>query len=187
MIESFFGKTHATDVANVFIKYMLSSFSEQMGGFSKEEWQKTLEFFNYRCAYTERYAETLVPEYVIACNKQQCGLHLYGNIIPVAKDACGVKEEKTIEDFFHSNPMLLQGEDEDTKKERFERIKDFQNRSGYFLKANSIKINLQGYLDETYREVLAITGDGTTPVNRDSFARLPDKSHIPFYGAKQAR
>jgi hypothetical protein len=157
MIKSSFEKTYAADVANAFIQYMLYYFSEQLGGFNNTEWQKTLVYFDFRCAYTGQQNKSLVPGCIIAHDKHHCGLYLYGNIVPVSQEVHEAKGEKTIEEFFYSNPICLHGIDETAKEEKLRIIREFQQQSGYFNRIDSLKINLQDYFSETYQEIITLT------------------------------
>ena len=66
------------DAANVFVRVLLSDAGAMLGGLKEDEWRKTLEWFDGRCAYT---GQTLGEgeterDHAIPMNRTHCGLHL---------------------------------------------------------------------------------------------------------------
>src|SRR5207249_9178737 len=77
-------RTNPADVANLFIRCFLSDVGEALGGCSNLQWRKTLEYFDFCCAYTGKPVTeaTAVMDHAISMNKRHCGLHLFGNLVP---------------------------------------------------------------------------------------------------------
>jgi hypothetical protein len=82
-------RTNPGDVANLFVRCLLADASELLGGFTEYEWQGTLEYFGFRCAYTDEPIDsiTTVRDHAIPINQESCGLHLFGNVLPCTKKA----------------------------------------------------------------------------------------------------
>jgi hypothetical protein len=155
-------ETHAADVANIFVRHLLCEISKLLGGFHEDDWEKTLKYFDNKCAYTGQQDIPLVQDHVIAHNRDKCGLHLYGNIIPASKEANSSKSSKTIEEFFNSHVECLRDIDEQTRKASLQKIKEFQEQSHYFEKVNTINSNnfdLETYLKESYQDILNLAED----------------------------
>src|SRR5260370_34273173 len=77
-------RTRPGDSANLFIRCLLSDAGELLGGLAEDEWRQTLDHFGSRCAYTDvpLTLETAVKDHAIPINKTDCGLHLFGNVLP---------------------------------------------------------------------------------------------------------
>ena len=127
-------RTFPADAANIFVRNLLCDMSEELGGFKEHDWKKTLKYFDKRCAYTgiKLSEKKTVIDHLIAHNRQECGLHLYGNLIPATREANAAKSNKTFEDFLTNNTSILGDLDIDIRRERIAKIKEFQTISGYF-------------------------------------------------------
>ena len=149
-------RTHAADAANIFIRNLLCEISEQLGGFSEDDWKRTRKFFDGKCAYTGKVVKgtNLVKDHLIGHNKRSGGLHLYGNIVPASKEANASKGGKSLEEFFQSDALCLQGMSAEERRERLEKIKAFQKESGYPEKCILLKLDLPDFLAKTYDEIL---------------------------------
>lgn len=149
-------RKHAADAANIFIRNLLCEISEQLGGFSEEDWKSTRKYFDGKCAYTGKIlsGSNVVKDHLIGHNKMSGGLHLYGNIVPASKEANASKGGKSLEEFFRSDALCLQGMSAEERAERLEKIKTFQQESGYLEKSALLKLNLPEYLTKTYNEIL---------------------------------
>ena len=114
-------RTNPGDVANLFVRCMLSDISDMLGGFSEEELKKTVEYFDYKCPYTgqdisvEFHTDKWVLDHLIPHNRESCGLNLYGNIIVTTREINSKKAAKSFEDFIRFD---TQG----TKEEKEARI-----------------------------------------------------------------
>lgn len=165
-------RTNPGDVANLFVRCMLSDISDMLGGFSNEELQKTVEYFDYKCPYTgqdisvEYQTHKWVLDHLIPHNRESCGLNLYGNIIVTTREINSKKAAKSFEDFIRFD---TQGTEEE-KEARIQKIRIFQKEAGYFNKIKDIneikELCKQKYdfiLDETkalknvYETILKLT------------------------------
>lgn len=181
-------RTNPGDVANLFVRCMLSDISDMLGGFSNEELQKTVEYFDYKCPYTgqdisvEFQTHKWVLDHLIPHNRESCGLNLYGNIIVTTREINSKKAAKSFEDFIRFD---TQGTEEE-KEARIQKIRIFQKEAGYFNKIKDIneikKLCKQKYdfiLDQTkalknvYETILKLTPSSSnirpkTTINRIS-------------------
>ena len=151
-------KWNPGDAANAFVRVILSDAGARLGGLTETEWDRTLDWFGRRCAYT---GDALVDgemdrDHTIPMNRTHCGLHLYGNVLPATKEANRQKAAKHYRDFV---------EDPD----RLERIESFIRESGYWERVGVFG-DLQRYCDAQYRSIVALCR-----VNRQYIASLlPD-------------
>lgn len=136
---------HPGDAANEFIRVLLSDAGELAGGLSDEEWDKTLQYFGGRCAYSgERVTkESAEQEHAIPINRQHCGLHLYGNVLPATKKANSDKGSKHYRDF------------DLVDAERLRKIEDFMSVAGYHQRAKPFQ-GLQAYCQSQYEVIKAL-------------------------------
>ena len=146
------------DAANVFVRVILSDAGMMLGGLTDLEWDQTLAWFGGRCAYTD---EVLVEErtdrdHAVPMNRIHCGLHLYGNVLPAAREANRLKAGAHYRDFV-VNP------------ERLERIESFVKEAGYWDRV-SVFGDLQRYCDSQYRSI-----DALCRVNRQYLTSLLPK------------
>ena len=133
-------RTNPGDAANVFVRCMLSDISDLLGGFSKEDLDRTVDYFDYKCPYT---GEDISVEYrtgkwaldhLIPHNRESVGLNLYGNIIVTTRTTNSAKAAKSYEDFIRYETKGTQEE----KETRIQKIRAFQKESGYFDKVKNI-------------------------------------------------
>lgn len=132
------------DAANAFVRVILSDAGAALGGLSDTEWDRTRKWFGGRCAYT---GDALVDgrmdrDHAIPMNRTHCGLHLYGNVLPVTKEANRRKGGKHYRDFV---------EDPD----RLERVECFIRESEYWGRA-SVLGDLQRYCEAQYSSIDAL-------------------------------
>ena len=97
-------RTNPADVANLFIRCFLSDVGEALGGCSNLQWRKTLEYFDFCCAYTGKPVTkaTAVMDHAIPMNKRHCGLHLFGNLVPCISAANTEKHYRHYREFLSS-------------------------------------------------------------------------------------
>lgn len=121
------------DVANAFIRVLLSDAGELAGGLDDKEWDETLKFFCYRCAYTGEPVtkDSVVKEHAIPINKDHCGLHLYGNVVPATSSANSKKGSKHYGDYLKDIDKLKKIEDFMEKAEYHKRAELFQHLPAY--------------------------------------------------------
>src|SRR5438034_6431717 len=95
-------RTRPGDVANAFIRCFLSDAAEWAGGLlTDKQWLDTLEYFEYRCVYADQpiSLKEAVKDHAIPINKEHCGLHLYGNVLPCTAEANADKGAKPYHEF----------------------------------------------------------------------------------------
>jgi len=149
-------RTNPADVANLYVRNVLCDLSEAMGSFSEEELEKTLKFFNYKCPYTGEDLRELVErkkyelDHLIPQNRDGCGLHLYGNLVPISHDTNSKKSKKNFEDFIRNNTIGTKEE----KEARIRKIKEFQEKSGFNKKFLPVEKKIRDYCKRKYQEVL---------------------------------
>ena len=84
-------RTNPADVANIFVRCMLSDISDLLGGFTKADLDFTVKYFDYKCPYTgedisvEYETGRWVLDHLIPHNRDSVGLNLLGNIIVTTK------------------------------------------------------------------------------------------------------
>ncbi len=134
-------RTNSGDAANIFVRCILSDISDILGGFSDEDLERTVKYFDYKCPYTgedisvEYKTKKWVLDHLIPHNRESAGLNLYGNIIVTTKGTNSAKAAKNYEDFIRNN---TDGSDEE-KEARIKKIRKFQSESGYFGKVKNIE------------------------------------------------
>ena len=143
------------DAANAFVRVILSDAGARLGGLTETEWERTLDWFGRRCAYT---GDALVDgqmdrDHAIPMNRAHCGMHLYGNVLPATKEANRQKADKHYQDFV---------EDPD----RLDRIQSFIRESRYWERVSVFR-DLQRYCEAQYRSI-----DALCRVNRQYLASL---------------
>jgi 5-methylcytosine-specific restriction endonuclease McrA len=110
------------DAQNIAVRVFLNQFSKKFNTFFDDEYkQKTLKYFNYQCPYSgEDISDgNFVMDHIVPFNRECCGLHVYGNILLVTKEANKNKHHHSLEKFLKNEP------------ERLEKIKRFMEESGF--------------------------------------------------------
>ena len=148
-------KTNPGDAANAFVRVILSDAGAMLGGLNDDEWRKTLEWFDGRCAYTGQPPDEseMERDHAIPMNRAHCGLHLYGNVVPATKEANRRKAGKHYREF-------IEGRD------RLERIEEFLRESRYWERVSAFG-DLQRYCEAQYRAI-----DALCRVNRKYLSSL---------------
>ena len=117
------GKTYEYgDAQNSAIRVFLYQLSKKLSIFFSDEYkQKTLEYFNYKCPYSEEDISDgkFDEDHVVPLNREHCGLHVYGNILLVKKEANRAKRQQSLEKFLKNETAKL------------ERIQKFREQSGF--------------------------------------------------------
>jgi 5-methylcytosine-specific restriction endonuclease McrA len=85
---------------NLLIRNILSNLGNE--SFTEEDWIKTKNFFNQKCAYCGSETE-LIIEHAIPINKEKLGEHRLGNIIPSCKKCNSSKSNKDYKEFLEDN------------------------------------------------------------------------------------
>ena len=134
-------QSHPGDAANAFIRVLLSDAGELAGGLSDDEWDETLQYFDNRCAYTDEpiTKDSAEEEHAIPINREHCGLHLYGNVLPATKAANRAKGGQHYRDFVDD-------------AERLRKIEDFMNEAGYHQRASPFQ-GLRAYCESQYEVI----------------------------------
>lgn len=141
-------RQYSGDAANAFVRVLLSDAGElaggPSGGLSDDEWDKTLQYFDNRCAYSgeEITKESAEQEHAIPINKEHCGLHLYGNVLPATKQENRDKGSLHYRDFVHD-------------AERLRKIEDFMQEAGYHQRAEPF-LGLRAYCQSQYEVIKAL-------------------------------
>ena len=105
----------------------MSDVSDLLGGFSPDDLNKTVEYFDYKCPYTgeaisvEWNAKKYVLDHLIPHNRESVGLHLFGNIIITTRKINARKATKLFKDFIRCG---TKGTDEE-KNARIQKIRNF--------------------------------------------------------------
>ncbi|MBI4248142.1 MAG: hypothetical protein HY611_01465 [Elusimicrobia bacterium] len=96
------------DAANIFIRCLLSEAGELLGGLNEQQWKDTCNFFKSRCAYTGKRLkpEAAARDHAIPINKEHCGLHLYGNVVPTSTKVNQEKHHKHFRKFVTDSGRL---------------------------------------------------------------------------------
>lgn len=142
------------DAANVFVRVILSDAGTLLGGFAETEWQKTLEWFDGRCAYTGQVlGDGAERDHAIPLNRTHCGLHLFGNVVPATREA----NRRKVGDHYR---QFLQDHN------RLERIDAFLLASKYWERVSTLG-NLSQYCEAQYRAI-----DTLCRVNRQYLSSL---------------
>ena len=126
-----------------------------LGGLKEDEWGKTLEWFDGRCAYT---GQTLGEgeterDHAIPMNRTHCGLHLYGNVVTATQEANRRKAGTHYREFIED-------------RDRLERIDAFLCASRYWQRVAAFG-NLRSYCEAQYRAI-----DALCRVNRQYLSSL---------------
>jgi len=133
-------RTNPGDAANIFVRCILSDISDILGGFSDEDLERTVKYFDYKCPYTgedisvEYKTKKWVLDHLIPHNRESAGLNLYGNIIVTTRETNSAKAARNYEEFIRYN---TEGSDKE-KEARIRKIRKFQSESGYFDKVKKI-------------------------------------------------
>ena len=117
-------RTRPADAAQAFIRVFLADAGALAGGISDEEWEETLKYFDYQCAYTgEPLEKEIHRDHAIPINRIHCGLHLYGNVVPTTRKTNQDKGGKDFREWLaEENP-------------RRKRIEDLLEKARYWQKA----------------------------------------------------
>ena len=147
-------KTAPGDAANAFVRVILTDAGAKLGGLTDAEWARTLDRFDGQCAYTGALVDgRMERDHAIPMNREYCGLHLYGNVLPSTKEANRRKAGKHYRDFVEDCARL-------GRIEAFIKESRYQERVAVFG-------NLGRYCEAQYRMINALC-----EVNRQYVASL---------------
>lgn len=128
------------DVSNIAVRNILTGISKSIsGGFTEQEMYDTLDYFDWRCPYTDKDLRPLIEnklggyatDHIYPQNKDWCGLNVKGNLVIVDKEANARKRQQDVETFLLNDTSVLGDLDMPTRQARLQKIKDFQKLCGY--------------------------------------------------------
>ena len=152
-------RTNPQDVSNLFIRCLLCDISLSFGVFSDEQQRQTLEYFDYKCPYTgedirEAFGQGKCDlDHIIGHNRQDCGLHVYGNLVLTKKGTNASKSSMDFERFIRTKTNGTDAE----KQERIDKIKRFMDESGYARIHQSCVETIQAFAQEEYDKIVEMT------------------------------
>ena len=144
-------RTHPADAANIYVRNLLCEISEMLGGFSEKDLKRTSKFFDNKCPYTGKNLtkKNSVLDHIEPHNREYCGLHLYGNVIPCLKKANATKSNKGFENFINSMDEISKEE----KQKRINKIREFITQSNYLTIKQSINSEIKAILESEYQNI----------------------------------
>ncbi len=110
------------DAQNSAVRVFLNQFSKKLPIFLNNKYkQKTLEYFGNKCPYSGEVVseDRFVKDHIIPINKEKCGLHVYGNVLFVTREANAKKHSRSLEEYLKDDP------------EKLAKIEAFRRRTGY--------------------------------------------------------
>ncbi|AEF81956.1 hypothetical protein [Leadbettera azotonutricia] len=150
-------RTNPSDVANAFIRCLLSDISEIYGGFSDEDEEKTREKFTrkkiLRCIYSGKELKNgnYSWDHLIPINQTKCGLNLFGNVVPVLEEYNSEKGGTTYIEFIKNHDIFDNLKPKE-KEKLIKKIEKFQTKSNYSAKVKAIG-DLQEICEEEYDKI----------------------------------
>ena len=150
------------DVSNYSIRNILTVISESIAGdFTEQEMYDTLDYFDWKCPYTGKDLRYLIEndlggyatDHIYPQNRKWCGLNVKGNLIIVDKKANSKKSDKDVETFLLTDTEVLGNTDEQTRRARLAKIREFQKECGY--DPEKIRNVVGPLMENRYREVRA--------------------------------
>lgn len=134
------GRMNPGDVANHLIRCMLADASEVVGSWTEADRDRTLAYFGHRCAFTGAPYDpaTFVWDHLVPHNKESCGLHTYGNLVPATRSANSAKADKDFKEFLLTDRATLGDAPGSERQARIERLEAFQRDSGYLELSESL-------------------------------------------------
>jgi hypothetical protein len=182
------GRTNPGDVANLMVRCLLSDASELLGGWSDTDRDRTLRYFDGRCAYTGVSYDpaTFVWDHLIPHNQEACGLHVYGNLVPATRAANSAKAAKDFRVFLREDHACLGDLTAEERETRIRRLEDFMLATGYAEKAAAIE-GLPALCAEQYERIKAICQETKAGVRArlgDATRRLGAERVVPVAAPK---
>ena len=159
-------KRNPGDAANVFVRTILSDAGTVLGGFTEDEWERTLEYFEGRCAYTGEMlaSDDIHRDHAVPMNRTHCGVHLFGNVLPTTKAVNTQKGSRHYREFIEDERVLA-------------KVEAFITDSGYGDRV-ALLGDLQYYCAAQYRAI-----DALCRVNREYLQSLISKDETTAAGA----
>ena len=155
-------KASPGSVANEFVRLILTEVGLKAGGLSKADWQRTLDAFGNKCAYTGAADKPLVQEHAVPLNRTHGGLHVYGNVVPATQEANSQKAGKRYDDFLRSKASKLTSLSQQSPAQREEAITKIDGFMAAARRENPsamqpvVQPELLAYYEQKYRQVTAL-------------------------------
>ncbi len=118
-------QTYPGNVANLFVRYILTQIGADAGGFTADNWQATLDYFGNCCAYTGQPLPapgSYDKDHAVPLNRSYGGLHVYGNVVPALQEANSQKAGLRYDEFLNAEPGRFPSLDHLSRDERQGRI-----------------------------------------------------------------
>lgn len=137
-------KWEPSDAANTFVRVILSDAGVLLGGFDEEDWGRTMDYFGGRCAYSGAVLRDgdVDRDHAVPINKDHCGVHLYGNVLPTTRAKNRAKKNRHYRDVI-DDPELL------------ERVETFVADSGYTERVAAFG-DLRPYCKSQYKAIVQL-------------------------------
>ena len=155
------------DAQNIAVRCFLNQFSKQFKYFDNYYRQKTIEYFDNKCPYTgiELTYGNSERDHVIPFNKEFCGLHVYGNILIVSKEANSQKGSKSLEEYLYGD------------QEKLEKIKQFIKESGYNEIHDKYNHDLKIACNKLYKDIGMVIKNSCQNFKCDNLTHYTNVAH----------
>lgn len=155
------------DAQNIAVRCFLNQFSKQFKYFDNYYRQKTVEYFDNKCPYTgiELTYSNSERDHVIPFNKEFCGLHVYGNILIVSKEANSQKGSKSLEEYLYGD------------QEKLEKIKKFIKESGYNEIHDKYNHDLKIACNKLYKDIGTVIKNSCQNFECDDLTHYTNVAH----------
>jgi len=134
--------------SNALIRNILSNLGHE--SFNQDDWQETLKYFDYKCAYCDK-EDTLIMEHAVPINKKYLGEHRLGNLIPSCKKCNDKKHNKNFIEFLNDDI------------EKIGKIQKYMDSKNYVPLTGNKQIEM--ILEMAYNEVATVSNRYITILN----------------------
>lgn len=148
------------DVSNASVRNILTEISKKLyGPFTEDDMELTLNFFGWKCPYTEKDLKPLIlgkkggyaTDHIYPQNKDFCGLNVLGNLVIVDSVANNAKGKTDAKSFLLNNTKFFGPLSMKTRLARWNKIEKFQKNFGYDY--NKITSIVKPLMDKRYAEI----------------------------------
>ena len=176
-------RTNPQDAANLFIRCLLCDISPSFGNYTEEQEHQTLEYFDYKCPYTgedireayEHHRSSLDLDHIIGHNRNDCGLHVYGNLVLTTKKTNSHKSSMDFKSFIMTKTTGSDAE----KQARIKKIIDFMEETGFTSSRASYIDELRNFAKEEYDKIIEMS--------RTKCRELAERLGVNFVEVEQRR
>jgi len=129
---------------NLLIRNILSNIGDE--SFTRQDWEETKRFFEYRCAYCGEKERKLIMEHAVPINRLNLGEHKLGNLVPSCEACNQMKSSQRYDEFLGD------------KTDRVKKIEEYMVLRGYkplYLNENADMI--EEILDIAYKDVAEVS------------------------------